>query len=135
MLTPPPNAKLIEWPTSIMWFDEDGVLYSIQKPNAPQQVASKEEALIQIEEFRKLIGNKRTCMISYSDSTTPPPKKADRDWIGKELDSIVKALGIITTSPLSKMVANLFFGLKPPAYPVKFFSNEVDAKQWIKQYL
>ena len=134
MLTPPPNAKLIDWATSTMWFDEDGVLYSIQKPHAPQQV-SKEEALVQMDEFRKLIGGKKTCMISYSSSTTPPPKKADRDWISKELDSIVKALGIISASPLSKMVANLFFGLKPPAYPVKFFSNEADAKKWIKQYI
>ena len=134
MLTPPPNAKLIEWPTSTMWFDDDGVLYSVPKAHA-QQTINKEEALKQIEDFRNLLGHKKTCMILLSDSTAPPPKREDREWIGKELDSIVKAMGIISVSPLSKMVANLFFGLKPPAYPVKFFSNAADAKVWIKQYL
>lgn len=133
MLTAPLHVKLIEWPTATMWFDEDGVLYSIPKPNAPQP-KSKEEALEVMEKFRELVGHKKTCMISISDSTAPPPKKEDRDWIAKELDSIVKAMGIISISPLSRMVANLFFGLKPPAYPVKFFSNMEDAKKWIKQY-
>ena len=74
-------------------------------------------------------------MVTETDSTAPPPRKEDRDWIAQELDSVVKAMGIISTSPFSRMVANLFFGLKPPAYPVKFFENEKDAKEWIRQYL
>ena len=134
MISIPKNVKLIEWPTSTMWFDEDGVLYSVPKPNAPL-TQSREEALAQMHEFRKLVGHKKTCMILVTDSSAPPPKKADRDWIAKELDSITKAMGIISTSPLSRMVANLFFGFKPPSYPVKFFSNANDAKEWIKQYL
>ena len=134
MLKPPLNVEVIDWPSSVMWFDDDGVLYSIPKPNAPQP-KSKEEALAEMEKFRKLVGYKKTCMIVMTDSTAPPPKKEDRDWVAEELDSIVKAMGIISASPLSRMVANLFFGLKPPTYPVKFFSNQADAKEWIKQHL
>ena len=74
-------------------------------------------------------------MIAETDKSSPPPKKEDRDWIARELNSVIKALAIISTSPLGKMLANLFFGLKPPPYPYKFFSNEIDAKEWIKQYL
>lgn len=134
MLSIPSDKKLIEWPTATMWFDEDGVLFSVPKPHAPQP-QTKEEALRQMDEFRKIINNKKTCMITCSDSTAPPPRKEDRDWIAKELDAVVKAMAIITVSPLSRMVANLFFGLKPPAYPVKFFNNRQDAKEWIKQHL
>jgi hypothetical protein len=135
MLKPPKNAEIIEWPTSIMWFDEDHVLYSIPKPGTTPQLQTKEESLKQMEEFRKIVGGKKTCMIAQTDSKSPPPKKEDRDWIAKELDSVTKAMAIISVSPLSRMVANLFFGLKPPAYPVKFFSNQEEAKMWIKQYL
>ena len=133
-MEPPKNVKIVDWPTSKMWFDEDGILYSLPKPGAPQP-QTKEESQKQMDEFRKLVGNKKTCMILQTDSSAPPPKKEDRDWIASELDSVTKAMGIISTSPLSRMVANLFFGLKPPAYPVKFFSNEIEAKEWIKQYL
>lgn len=133
MLSIPTNAKLIEWPTATMWFDEDGILYSI--PKSGPQPAGKEETLAQMEELRKLLGYKKACMIIVTDSMEPPPKREDRDWIAKELDSVVKAMGIISTSPFSRMVANLFFGLKPPTYPVKFFGNQEDARKWIQQYL
>jgi hypothetical protein len=134
MIKPPKNVVEIDWYTSTMWFDEDGVLYSVPKHGVlyPQ---SKGESLKQLEEFKKLTGNKKVCMILTTDKSAPPPQKEDRDWIAKELDSVTKAMGIISTSPLSRMVANLFFGLKPPAYPIKFFSNAIDAKKWIRQYL
>lgn len=131
----PPNAKLIDWPTSVMWFDESGILYSISKPEASTYRPTKEESLRQMEEFRRIVGGRKTCMITETNNSAPPPKKEDRDWIAKELDSVVKAMGIISTSPFTRMVASLFFGFKPPAYPYKFFSNEKDAKEWIKQYL
>lgn len=133
-MVPPKNARLIEWPTSTMWFDVDGILYSVPKPNAPQP-QTRQESMEQMELFRKIIGGKKTCMITKTSNASRPPKKEDRDWIAKELESVVKAMAIVSASPLSRMVANLFFGFKPPTYPVKFFSNENDAREWIKQYL
>ena len=130
----PKNVKTIELGSSILWFDEDGVLYSIPKPGAIR-VSTKEETLKQMNELRKITGGEKKCMILQTDSSAPPPKKEDRDWIAKELESVMKAMAMISTSPLSRMVANLFFGFKPPSYPVKFFSNEKDAKQWINQYV
>ena len=130
----PQGVKVIDWPSSTMWFDGDGVLYSIPKVGAPKP-KTREEGIEQMEKFRELIGGKKTCMIAKADNSGQIPKKEDRDWIAKELDSIVMAMAIISASPLSRMVANLFFGFKPPAYPVKFFSNEIEAKEWIKQYL
>ncbi|MGZ3883914.1 MAG: DUF7793 family protein, partial [Bacteroidia bacterium] len=61
--------------------------------------------------------------------------KHQRDFIAEQLSSVTKAMAIITSSPLSRMIANLFFGLKPPPYPVKMFTNENEAKAWILQYL
>lgn len=130
----PTDIKTIDFGTSIIWFDEDGILYSVPKSNAGR-VATKEETLKQMDEFRKITEGRKRCMILQTDNSAPPPKKEDRDWIAKELDSVTKAMAIISTSPLSRMIANLFFGLKPPAYPFKFFSNEKEAKEWIKQYL
>lgn len=133
-MKPPENAKIIEWPTSIMWFDEDGILYSVSKPgDHPPQ--TREESQKQMEKFREITGGKKTCMILETSKTSRSPQKEDRDWIARELDSVTRAMAIISTSPLSRMVANLFFGFKPPAYPVKFFSDKEEAKAWIKQYL
>lgn len=133
-MEPPKNIQTIDFATSIMWFDEDGILYSVPKPGAVH-AKTREESQKQMDEFRKVAGGKKRCMILQTDHSAPPPKKEDRDWAAKELNSVTKAMAIISTSPLSRMIANLFFGLKPPSYPFKFFSNEIEAKQWIKQYL
>src|ERR1041385_4904076 len=131
----PENAKLIDWQTSWMWFDEDGVLYSQPKEGAIEPELTREETAEQMKKFKEMTGGKRVCMILETNSSSKAPKKEDRDFIAEQLSEVTQAMGVITTSPLSRMSANLFFGLKPPPYPVKFFSNETEAKAWIKQYL
>lgn len=131
----PKGVKIIDMPTSYLWFDEEGILYSKPKEGAVEPELSREEALEQMEKFKEIIGYEKRCMILETNVNSKPPKKEDRDFIAEQLNEITKAMGIISTSPLSRMIANLFFGLKPPPYPVKFFSNETEAKEWIKQYL
>jgi len=134
MIPIPTDKKMIDFPTSTMWFDDDGVLYSVAKPG-PFPQPTREESMAQMEKFKEVVGRKKVCMILETNSASPPPKKEDRDWIAKELESVTKAMAIIATSPLSRMIANLFFGLKPPSYPAKFFLNATEAKEWIKQYI
>lgn len=131
----PEDVQKIDFGTSIIWFDQDGVMYSKPKAETSEREYSREESLKQMEEFKKLTGHQKVCMILESNSNSKPPKKEDRDFIAEQLNEVTKAMAIISNSPLSRMVANLFFGFKPPAYPVKFFSNEIEAKNWIKQYL
>lgn len=131
----PKDVNVIDWEANYMWFDTDGVLYSMPKPGMDQPELSREETAQRMEEFKKLVGNKKVCMVMESNANSKAPKKEDRDFIADQLSQVTKAMAIITTSPLSRMIANLFFGLKPPAYPVKFCKNEIEAKDWIKQYL
>ncbi|MBI3510628.1 MAG: hypothetical protein HY064_08185 [Bacteroidetes bacterium] len=42
---------------------------------------------------------------------------------------------IITNSPVSSMLANLYLGLKKPPFPAKLFTDENKARQWLRQYL
>ena len=131
----PKNVNIIDWTTSFIWFDEDGIMYSKPKPGVEEPTLSREETLKQMDEFKKLLENKKVCMILETNSNSKPPKKEDRDFIAEQLNQVVKALALISSSPLSRMIANLFFGLKPPSYPVKFFSNEKEAKEWIRQFI
>ncbi|MCE3226092.1 MAG: hypothetical protein K0S32_643 [Bacteroidetes bacterium] len=130
----PENVKTYELTSSIMWFDENGILCSVPKPGQPPEL-SREEITKEMEKFREIVNNKKVCMVAVSNPNSRPPSKEERDFIAEQINSIAKAMAIITTSAVSKMIANLFFGLKPPPYPAKMFSNEKDAKEWIKQYL
>jgi hypothetical protein len=130
----PPGAKTMELKTSTMWFGDDGILYSMPRVDAPL-TQTTEEIIEEMKLLRNWLGGRKVCLIAESNSKAASPPKSQRDMIAHELETVIKALAIISTSPLSRMVANLFFSFKPPKYPLKMFSNEVEAKNWIKQYL
>lgn len=131
-MTPPENATVHEWPGSVFWFDEEGILCSIQR-NAPQQTL--DEAKLQLAAFVEITGGKKVCVLTDSTNGNPVQSKEMRDYAAEVLPDIIKAIAIVSRSALGKMVANLFFAIKSQPYPIKFFNTEQEAKQWLKQYL
>jgi hypothetical protein len=131
----PTDVKLIDFNTSTIWFDEDGIMFSSPKPGMASQEVNKEEILEQMKKLKEIIGYKKVCMVLETNNNSRPPEKENRDLIAEQLAEVTKAMAIISTSPLSRMIANLFFGLKPPPYPVKFVANQTEAKEWIKKHL
>jgi hypothetical protein len=130
-MQPPKNAKITEFPTSTCWFDEDGILYSISKKAPPQ---SMEETVKVVEDFKKMLGGKKVCMladVTYSAEST----KEVRDYAAKIFPDFIKAIAMISKSALGKMLANLFFTLKEQPYPTKMFNDEEEARQWLKQFI
>lgn len=70
------------------------------------------------------------------DTTNSQPTSKDvRKFAGEEIPKITKAMALMSNSALGKMVANLFFAAYPPSYPVKMFTDEDEARQWLKKYL
>jgi len=127
----PENTEIFDFPASIMWFDEFGILCSVAK-KVPQQTI--EEAKKTMIEFTKITGGKKICLLS--DSTdSPPADKEMRDYAAEVIPEIAKAVAIISRSAVGKMAANLFFSIKKQPYPVKMFTDETEAKDWLKQYL
>ena len=130
-MTPPANTEVFEFPNSTIWFDEHGIMCSIAK-KVPQQTI--EEAKETMEELRIITDGRKVCLLS--DSTdSPPPDKEMRDYAAEVIPEIAKAVAIISRSAVGKMAANLFFSIKKQPYPVKMFTDEVEAKEWLKQYL
>jgi mRNA degradation ribonuclease J1/J2 len=127
----PQNASVLETPTSVSWRGEDGIIYSVSRKGPHPTV---EESKKQMQRFREHFGEGRFCFLIDITEATPTPKE-NRDYAAEVFPQITKAMAIISKSALGRMVANLFFGLKPPSYPTKMFENEAEAKEWLKQYL
>ena len=100
-MEPPKNAKIIENATSIMWFDENGILCSVAK-RGPKQTL--EEAKRAIEEFKKITGGKKVCLLS-DNTNSGPINKEMRDYAAEVIPEIVKAIAVISRSALGKMTA------------------------------
>src|SRR4051812_7561355 len=114
----PKGVKTYEMTSSIMWIDEEGILFSVPKPGPPPEF-NMDEINKELEKFRDIVGNKKICMVSEANPNARPPTKSERDMAANLINDIAKAMAIVTTSPVARMIANLFFGLKPPTYPAK----------------
>ena len=127
----PENAEVFDLPTTTMWFDENKILCVISK-KVPHQTV--EEAKKTIVEFKRIIGGQKVCLLSDSTDAAPASKEM-RDYAAEVMPEIAKAVAIISRSAVGKMAANLFFSIKRQPYPVKMFTDETEAKDWLKQYL
>ena len=127
----PENVKTFELSGSTMWYDEFGILNSVTKKVPPRNLAETKE---NIKKLKSILKEERVCMLIDSTNLSPPFKEV-RKYLSEEMPKIIKALALISSSPLGRMVANLFFNIKKQPYPVKMFNNEQEAREWLKQYL
>src|SRR6185295_8566297 len=85
--------------------------------------------------FKEITGNEKVCLVVEMNSGYRPANKEERELVAAEIKEIAKAVALIVSSPVTRILVNLFTGFRPPEYPVKIFSNEADAINWIKQYV
>jgi hypothetical protein len=130
-MVPPKNAKVTETFTSTYWFDENGILCSVAKKVPPQ---SLEETMRLMDEFKTMLGDRKVCMLIDSTNSGESSREV-RDYAAVEFPKFIKAMALVSSSELGKMLANLFFNLKHQPYPTKMFTGETEAKEWLKQYL
>ncbi len=129
----PKDVQTYEMSSSIIWLKE-GIMYSVPKSVKQKEVIG-EEMKVDMAKFKEIVGKEKVCMVVEMNSGYRPGRKEEREAVANEINNIAKAVALITSSHVTRMVANLFLGFKPPDYPVKMFSNEKDAINWIKQYL
>ncbi len=127
----PKNAEIYDTPTSIFWFDENGIICAVIKNI---KTPTLEDAIENVEDFKKVIGERKVCLLIDVTNSAESSKEI-RDYAANEFPKFVKAIALLSQSAFGKMLANLFFTIKSQPYPTKMFTDEKEAKEWLKQYL
>jgi hypothetical protein len=130
-MKPGEGIKVYDTALSTMWFDMDGIFCSVTKKNAS---LTKEALMESFDYIRCNSTSSKICWLGDVTAALFPTQEA-RDFAGEETPKFVKALALITNSEISRMIANVFMVLKKPSYPTRMFTNEEDAKEWLRQYL
>ena len=124
------NIQLIKGEIADYWFAPEGILYSYSK-NPKRTVKNITENIALV---KSITNNKIIPLLIYL-SNSPVPDKATRKFASEQLPNIYSAMAMVSKPGLSKIIMNILFNIKPPAIPMKSFSDDKKAKKWLEQYL
>jgi len=63
------------------------------------------------------------------------PDKETRRFSTTQLPFIYSAMAMVSPPGLSQFIMKILFRLKPPPIPMKTFTDDQEAKKWLKQFL
>jgi hypothetical protein len=128
-MLPPTDREIFEGEIATYWFD-DGILVSLSK----SVMRTVENIKGNVALVKKITNNTPVPLLIYLKNS-PVPDKETRNFATEQLPTIYKAMAIVSKPGLATFVMNILFRLKPPPIAMKNFTNEQEAKEWLKNYL
>jgi hypothetical protein len=125
----PTDRQIFEGEIATYWFDE-GILVSLSK--SPQRTVANITGNVAL--VKQITHNKRVPLLIYL-SNSPVPDKETRKFSTTQLPVIYSAMAMVSKPGLAKFIMNILFRLKSPPIPMKSFTDDKAAKEWLKQYL
>lgn len=125
----PTDRQTWEGEMATYWFD-NGILVSLSK-SIKRTVASISSNVA----FVKQITNNTPVPLLIYLANSPIPDKETRRFAAEQLPVIYKAMAMVSKPGLSKLIMNVLFRFKPPPIPMKSFTDDKKAKEWLKQFV
>lgn len=128
----PDNKIIYETPLLSCWMGDDGILYSISNPG--ERTIENYRILFDLYEELSHDGTRKICTVG-DISKAPPLSHKVRDYISKELPKYVKAMALVSETPVGKTVGTIFNKVNEQSYPREVFDDLQEAVNWLKKYL
>jgi hypothetical protein len=127
-IIPPTGRPVYEGEIATYWFD-DGILVSLSK--SPKRTIANIKGNVGL--VKQITGNKKVPLLIYL-SNSPVPDKETRRFATTQLPVIYSAMAMVSKPGLAQFIMNILFKFKEPPIPMKSFSNDKEAKEWLKQF-
>ena len=129
-MRPPENIELVKGEIADYWYSPEGILYANSKsPKRSVKNISENIALV-----KQITGNKTVPLLIYL-SNSPVPDKETRKFSTEQLPTVYKAMAMVSKPGLAQLIMGVLFKLKPSPIPIKSFTNDEEAKEWLKQFI
>lgn len=126
----PEHTELIRGTIADYRLGHDGILYSYSK-NILRTVdlIAGNVALV-----KQITGNKPVPLLIYL-TNSPVPDKETRKFSTEQLPHIYTAMAMVSKPGLAKLIMNILFAVKSPPIPMKSFSDDKQAQEWLKLFI
>lgn len=115
-------------------FIDDGVVRLMEPPDVLLGLPEVKEMMAAVSELGN--GNKVILLGDLRLHRGFTLDSEGRAYLGgKQMDDICAAVGLLVGSPLSKFMGNFFIAINKPVFPVKLFTSESEAIEWLKDFV
>jgi hypothetical protein len=114
------------------WFDENGILQSISKP-AERSIANYNHLFELYKQLSKN-GTQKFCTLGNISKTQELHKEV-REYIATQLPLYVKAMALVSETPMGKTIGKIFTAVHENPYPTAIFDDRNEAQKWLEQFL
>lgn len=126
------DNKVIELRAFKTWMGDDGICYTVVKPNA---IIELEDALANSEAVKTVSMNAIYPILVNLKQIHSISKPARDHFSMQNRAAGVTAIGMLIKSPGSRIIGNFFLGLNKPTVPTKLFTDKDKAIAWLKQFV
>ena len=86
--------------------------------------------------FEKCGKQEKVCLFSDMTSSSLVLQSQEvREYMAREMPTVFKAMAVLSKKTLEKVSPIVFVHLHGQPIPIENFSDEKEAKEWLKQYL
>ena len=123
---------VLETRTAKLWQDEHGIVHTVINENSELTL---EDAIENLEAIKNNAIKIPAVVLSDIRNISSVTKE-HRDYFSSEKASKVIAAGaLLISSPLSKVLGNLFLKINKPPYKGKLFTSKTEAMEWLKEII
>ena len=110
--------------------EDDGILVSVSK--SPRRTVENIKGNIAL--VKKITNNKKAPLLIYL-SPSPIPDKETRKFVNEQLANTYSAMAMVSKPGLASIIMKFLFKFNKPPIPMKNFTDEDEARKWLRQFV
>ena len=126
----PGNIDLIKGEIADYYYSPEGILYSYSK-STRRTVKTISDNIVLV---KQITGGKKVPLLIYLTNSQMPDKET-RKFSAEQLPNAYTAMAMVSKGGLAQFIMSLLFKFKQPPIPMKSFSSDEEAKEWLKQFV
>nr|WP_199158925.1 STAS/SEC14 domain-containing protein [Pedobacter sp. ASV2] len=129
MIEIPKDREIYEGQIATYWFSDE-ILVSLSKSiRRTVQNITENVALV-----KQITNGKRVPLLIYLKNS-PVPDRETREFSTQQLPIIYSAMAMVSKPGLAQFIMKILFKFKASPIPIKSFTDDETAKEWLKQFI
>ncbi|MCB0837786.1 MAG: hypothetical protein KDD99_14035 [Bacteroidetes bacterium] len=125
------KSEVIETTNCYIYLGEDEIMRLITKPNTHSVL---ETSMEEVEAMKYLTKGRRVPLFSDIRNMLSVSPETRTYTNSEEVVGSFTAVGMLVGNVFSRVIGSFIVGINRPSYPVRLFTDEDKALEWLKRY-